>query len=150
MFRKIFLIIVIIFSSLSLFFISTNHSPADRKFITATLNKTPLKLELALNREQWFAGLSNRPKLCDNCGMLFIFPKPAIKDFVMRQMNFPLDIIWLNNGSVIGYDENLQPEFEPYTPHESPGLVDAVLEVPTGFVKNYSIKIKDNLLYEKN
>jgi len=148
MLKKIIFIVLAIIVILILVLVFFNKQ--EPTLINATIKNQPLKLELALNNKQWFDGLSNRASLCDNCGMLFIFPDLSAKTFVMRQMNFPLDIIWLNNKTVIAYAENLQPEASPpYTPYQSPEPVNAVLEVPAGFVKTNNIKIKDILTYEQ-
>lgn len=150
MFTRIFLIIVLIFSVLSLFFIKTNTKKDNIVFVKANINKASLQLELALNDQAWYNGLSNKKDLCSNCGMLFVFPTKDIKTFVMREMNFPLDIIWLADNKIVGYSENLAPESsEPYTPYNSPVPVNQVLEVKAGFVRQNNIKINDNLTYEK-
>jgi len=148
MLKKI--IFVILASLIVLVLVLIYFNQPERTVIKATIKNQPLKLELALNNKQWFDGLSNRASLCDNCGMLFIFPDLSAKTFVMRQMNFPLDIIWLNNKTVVAYTENLPPEASPpYTPYQSPEPVNAVLEVPAGFVKANNIKINDVLTYEQ-
>lgn len=149
MFLRIFIIVVLFFSVLSIFFIKPSQ-PTAKKIITGLIKQLPLKLELALSQAEHFQGLSNRSDLCDNCGMLFIFPEADFQTFVMREMNFPLDIIWLNNQKVVAYNENLLPEDNPpYTLYKSPSKVDSVLELKAGFVAKNNIKIDDLLIYEK-
>ncbi|MCX6792941.1 MAG: DUF192 domain-containing protein [Candidatus Falkowbacteria bacterium] len=151
MFLRVFIIVTVIFSVLSLFFVKTNNSFDSRNSVAATINQVPLRLELATNEQQWFDGLSRRSSLCDNCGMLFVFPESKLQTFVMREMNFPLDMVWLNDKKIIGYNENLRPETtEPYTLYKSPAEVNYVLEINAGFVKKHNIKIDDQLIYEKN
>lgn len=43
-------------------------------------------------------GLMYRESLAENKGMLFIFDKPAPYDFWMPNVNFPLDIVWIDEG----------------------------------------------------
>ena len=59
-------------------------------------------------------GLSGRPSLKENEGMLFIFTDNAVRGFWMKEMNFPLDIIWINeNQEITGIAENVLPESYP-------------------------------------
>lgn len=93
-----------------------------------------------------YNGLSNYPEICDNCGMLFIFPGKEQRTFVMRKMLFPLDIIWINGDSIVKIDKNLSTEgSEPKNYYESSEPVDKVLEVNAGFCDRNNIKIGDKL-----
>jgi uncharacterized membrane protein (UPF0127 family) len=106
------------------------------------LNNKPLHLEIASSPEKHYQGLSNRSALCSECGMLFIFPVPENKTFVMRQMQFPLDIVWINQQTVVGISRNLPPEqVEPYTPYPSPGPVELVLELNAGTAEKYGLQV---------
>ena len=59
-------------------------------------------LETATNPIQQMKGLSGRSSLCQNCGMLFVFPVDTILPFWMKDTLIPLDIIWLDSsGSVV-------------------------------------------------
>jgi hypothetical protein len=99
---------------------------------------------LADTPEKRYQGLSGRESLCPDCGMLFTFPSRSAQTFVMRKMNFPLDIIWISGEKVTKIDENLLPEgSEPKKHYESPGPVDYVLEVNAGFSKASNLKIND-------
>src|SRR3989338_4893696 len=87
----------------------------------------------ALTRAQ---GLSGRPSLGENEGLLFVFSSPGNYGFWMKGLNFPIDIVWLNGDKIIGFSENLQPEPEKnvfnlsiyYPPVEA----DKVLEINAG------------------
>src|SRR5579864_6843665 len=81
-------------------------------------------------------GLSGRKNLGENEGMLFIFPIPGQYTFWMKGMNFPLDFVWISNGSVIQVTENVPKptstlDFATYSPVAP---VDQVLEVNAGTV----------------
>lgn len=78
-------------------------------------------------------GLSGREQLRANEGMLFIFPNEDIVSFWMKDMNFPIDIIWFNkNRQIVDVWENAQPSSYPElrTPQSA---AQYVLEVPSGF-----------------
>lgn len=59
-------------------------------------------------------GLSYRSGLEKNTGMLFVFQEPNIYTFWMKDMNFPLDIIWLDQDKKIVHIEHaLSPSTYP-------------------------------------
>lgn len=55
-------------------------------------------LELALTPEQRHQGLSDRPAIAPDGGMLFVFPddRVAVQQFVMRRCLVPIDIAFLD------------------------------------------------------
>ena len=92
-------------------------------------------------------GLSGRLSLTENQGMLFDFKNTlnSTPKFWMKGMLFNLDFVWIKNGAVIGFTENVpMPKMEGtadiYSP---PSAVDEVLEVNAGWVKRHGIQIGD-------
>ena len=61
-------------------------------------------------------GLSGREKLPLTKGMLFKFDSPGKRCIWMKDMNFSLDIIWLNRQKVI---TNIKKDVNPNTYPES-------------------------------
>lgn len=55
------------------------------------------KIDSADNPVKRELGLSYRKSMCDNCGMFFSFPKEDFYAFWMKDMNFDLDIIFINS-----------------------------------------------------
>lgn len=53
-------------------------------------------VELAVTREEQIQGLSDRPSLAPHTGMLFIYKQQSRHDFWMKNMHFPLDMIWIS------------------------------------------------------
>lgn len=89
-------------------------------------------------------GLSGNKGLLPNEGMLFIFPKPEFSGFWMKDMLFPIDIIWFDeNSKIVDVWENAMPESYPqiHTPR-SPSQF--VLEVTAGFFLKHNLKIGDS------
>ena len=105
-------------------------------------------IKVAESKEDMYQGLSNIESICANCGMLFHYEDKAQRAYVMRNMLFPLDMIWIADGVVVDIHENLETEGERttnvYKPKE---LMDEVLEVNAGFVKQNKIEIGDKLVY---
>src|SRR3989344_4633932 len=71
-------------------------------------------VELAQTPAAQQQGLSGRKSLGANQGMLFIFPQDEARQFWMKEMNFPLDIIWLNKeGKIMGLATNVATSTYP-------------------------------------
>ncbi len=61
-------------------------------------------------------GLSGRKTLGDNQAMIFIFPANGRNLFWMKDMNFAIDIIWLDENKKIVYmEKGIKPESYPKT-----------------------------------
>jgi hypothetical protein len=106
-----------------------------------------VKVELALTPEIRTAGLSGRDGLKENEGMLFVFSKPGKFSFWMKEMNFPIDIIWLGEDLKVVYiKKDARPESYP----ESYGLdVNAkyVLEVNADFSEKNNLQVGDPAVF---
>ncbi len=107
-------------------------------------------VEIASTTLEQTRGLSYRTSLGQNDGMLFIFPIGAVQTFWMKDMNFPLDMIWISGTTVVGFTENI-PAPVSGTPlwslpvYSSPPNTDKVLEVNAGTVAKYGIKTGDTV-----
>ena len=137
-----------IFSSVSNelanFFASPIHSTAQDQYVktTVTAKNTTLVVDLALTPDQQSRGLSGREKMSENQGMLFVMHSPGRYGFWMKEMKFPLDILWLDTKGVAVYlKQNLQPcltilNCPTYTP-DTDSLY--VLETVAGFSQRHAI-----------
>lgn len=119
----------------------------NQEYLSVKLSGKSMNLAVADNEKEQYAGLSNRPQLCSNCGMIFIFDNLRIRYFVMREMLFPIDIVWLKDNKIIGYVDSAKIENPPYTLYTSPEPVNIVLELPAGYIKNNKILVNDILEY---
>ena len=106
-----------------------------------------LSVEVAKSSLDRMRGLSGRESLGENEGMIFIFDKAGNYGFWMKDMKFPIDIIWIKSGEIAGFSENAVPELghsiwslKLYYP---PDRVDEALEVQAGFVEKNKIKVGD-------
>ncbi|MBU2158924.1 DUF192 domain-containing protein [Patescibacteria group bacterium] len=62
-------------------------------------------------REQ---GLSGRTSIPENYGMLFVFPAKDLHGFWMKDMQFAIDMIWINEeGIIVGIEREATPESFP-------------------------------------
>ena len=102
--------------------------------------------DTALTRQR---GLSGREHLADGEGMLFIFERPGLRRFWMKDMLISIDIIWISDGKVVGFEKNVEPEPGVSTlnlkAYSSPQPVELVLEVAAGTVERLNIKEGDSV-----
>jgi len=119
-------------------------SPTPAPFIRKLrVRDATISVELAWTAQQQEKGLSDRSSLEPDTGMLFIFPKPGIYAFWMKDMHFPIDIVWIADDNVIiGYVEDAKPESFPKA-FPPPRSIRYALEVNAGFVKQYKIHVGD-------
>ncbi|MCK5510280.1 DUF192 domain-containing protein [Candidatus Parcubacteria bacterium] len=108
------------------------------------INDIIIPVELADTPEKHIQGLSDKKELIG--GMLFLFDNKKVRNFWMKNMNFPIDIIWIDNGKIVNISENLQPEGErPEKTYSSIYPVNYVLEVNAGFCEENNILIGDKI-----
>jgi uncharacterized membrane protein (UPF0127 family) len=102
---------------------------------TILVGEKAIHVAVASNVIDRSQGLSGTDALPPDEGMLFIFNEETVQTFWMKDMNYPLDIIWIGaDKKVAGASENLDPSTYPET-FSSNVPVQYVLEVPAGFVK---------------
>jgi hypothetical protein len=96
-------------------------------------------------------GLSGRPALAPEEGMLFLFETPRIQSFWMKDMRFEIDILWIRDGRIVGITPNLPL---PKSPRElpqfaSPVPCDVVLEVRAGAAKHWGLLLGNSVRIER-
>jgi len=129
-----------------LFYFMMNQLRQKETYVS--LNKNiKITVELAQTEAEQYQGLSGRKSLCQNCGMLFLWSEAAPRDFVMRDMNFPLDIIFIADQKIVKIDGNLLPEKgEALTNYNSDVPVNYVLEVNGGLTDRYGVEVGDEAI----
>lgn len=65
--------------------------------VTLTIGDFTVKAELAVTPEQLTIGLSNRDFLPQGEGLLLVLPKEGRIPITMKDMRFPLDILFFNS-----------------------------------------------------
>jgi len=104
-------------------------------------------LEVALSPEAQRTGLSYRESLADNTGMLFIFNELDNHGIWMKDMNFNLDILWVDENKQIVYlKQAVTPESFPdiFTPNKP---AKYVIEMSSGFISNENLQVGDKLVF---
>lgn len=139
--KKILLLIIVIIIIFLIYSVSRGQS-----FQKVCINKVCIDVELADTAEKRQLGLMFRKSMDRNKGMLFIFEKEGRHTFWMKNMNFPLDLIWIGqDDKVVGITYNALPCNELYKNISIEKSVKYVLEVNAGFARNHSIKEDDSV-----
>lgn len=108
---------------------------------TILVGQKEVRVAYALTEAEQEQGLSGTPPLLSDQGMLFMFVAPATPLFWMKDMRYPLDMVWIGSDKkVIAINANVLPGSYPQT--FSPSLpVQYVLEVPAGFAEKNLITV---------
>ncbi len=110
--------------------------------VNVIVNGVVLVADIAATNEQRTMGLSVKDSLDENEAMLFVFDEEAEHTFWMKNMKFPIDIIWIDSdNTVVHIEHNLQPcssgVFCPtYKPNDDSLYV---LETIGGFAERHDI-----------
>ena len=123
--------------------------------IRVIVNGFELTADLAITDDEKTKGLAIKDDLKENESMLFVDEEPSRQSFWMKDMKFPIDIIWLDsNGTVVHIEHNLQPcisilntgsstlNCPIYTPDKDSLYV---LETIAGFSQKHNVKIGTNI-----
>lgn len=115
------------------------------------VGQTEVAIEVADSEEERSQGLSGRKSLDGKEGMLFVFPGGnAYPSFWMKDMLFPLDIIWIDNSKVVKIEKNIPAPDKgagdaSLTLYHPDKPIDYVLEVNAGFSDTNDIVVGDNV-----
>jgi uncharacterized membrane protein (UPF0127 family) len=91
-----------------------------------------------------YVGLSRTDSLANGSGMLFVHFTEASRSYVMRNMSFPLDIVFIAaNGTVTRIHHASVPERGDDGPYRGTGKY--VLEVPRGWTNATGLDVGDTV-----
>ncbi|MFB6178408.1 MAG: DUF192 domain-containing protein [Halorientalis sp.] len=128
--------------------------PDDYQTATVTLqdqNGTTLStvaVRIADTRRKRYVGLSDTESLGENEGMLFVHPSESHHAYVMRDMAFPLDIVFVDANGTITRIHHAELESNAsnsaLTNYEGTGKY--VLEVNHGFTNRTGVDVGDRVV----
>jgi uncharacterized membrane protein (UPF0127 family) len=115
------------------------------EIINAKGGRSLFTVELAVTPEEQEMGLMYRLSLARNAGMLFVFAKPQVVDFWMKNTVLPLDMIFIRKDGVV---DSIARNAMPYslTNIFSAGPVIATLEVPAGTAARFDLQPADRVI----
>lgn len=86
----------------------------NNKYKLVTINNRQLQLEKVSKQKDLEKGLSGKNSLPQQAGMLFDFGSMGDWKIWMKDMKFPIDILWLDDkGKVVYIKQNALPESYP-------------------------------------
>lgn len=108
--------------------------------VTAAIADTP---------DKRYTGLSDTESLPEDRGMLFIMPEPDNYSFVMREMDFGIDIVYADSdGTITEIHHAPEPgPDEDGNQQRYPGYGQYVLEVGYRWTENRGIEVGDLLVF---
>jgi uncharacterized membrane protein (UPF0127 family) len=116
---------------------------------TVIIGDASFTVELAVTPQQRAQGLSGRPGLAPGTGMLFIFESEGLHSFWMKDMRFPLDMVWISaEHAVVDITEDVLPPDPGQTTSDLPTYMPVepaqyVLEINAGEAESADIRIGD-------
>ncbi|MFW5917907.1 MAG: DUF192 domain-containing protein [Haloferacaceae archaeon] len=108
----------------------------DTELVTVTV-------DVADTWNERYTGLSDHESLGPNEGMLFVHPRESTHGYVMRDMAFPIDMVFVaENGTITTiHHAEVPPEGEESPTYEGYGKY--VVEVPHEFTTEHGIEVGD-------
>jgi uncharacterized membrane protein (UPF0127 family) len=126
-------------------------APQLRPHVTVRLGDGVFLAQVAKTPEAREKGLSDTLSLRDNEAMLFIYDSEDKWAMWMKDMNYSIDIVWLDKDKKVVYIvKNAPPESYPYDNFTPKQAAKYVLELPAGTVVNKTISIGKQAVFDEN
>jgi uncharacterized membrane protein (UPF0127 family) len=142
-------IMIIIFLILSFFGIVIFTQKKDNHKSSLTINNVTFNIEIAKTDSEKSKGLAKYKTIEENFGMYFPFITKDYYAFWMKDMKFPIDILYISDGKIV---EIFKDAKNPKSKKESltiyrPGVVaDGVFEIKAGLSVKHNFKIGDKVI----
>lgn len=136
------LLIIILIAVFLILYLSIRPSQS------VTIENKFFNVDVAKTQAQQEKGLAIYDSLPIDRGMIFPFNRPGYYTFWMKDMKFPIDIIYIKNDNIVDIFSNVPP---PTSPTEQLPIIkpkspsDTVLEINAGLSKKYNFKIGDKV-----
>ena len=114
----------------------------------ATIDGHSFTLLQAKSENDKQIGLSGRTSIQEDQGMIFLFDKPEYYGFWMKNMKFPIDIIFLKDKKIVTIFTNVPNPKSPtdqlpiYSPNQP---ADTVIELHAGTASKYNFQTGDSV-----
>nr|WP_155706505.1 DUF192 domain-containing protein [Gloeocapsopsis dulcis] len=111
-----------------------------------TIAGRKISLEVARTPREQAIGLMYRDTIADDRGMLFVFEPARPVGFWMKNVRFPLDMIFLENGQVKAIAPAVPPcKTEPCPTYGPETPINQVIELRGGRAAELGIRVGDRL-----
>lgn len=108
---------------------------------TLTIHNTKIAVDVADTTAKRTQGLSGRKTFSFGTGLLMKFDEDGYPGIWMKDMNFPIDIVWIDKDWIVrDVTPSVGPETYPqaFYPKEP---IRYILEVPAGFADIHNIQV---------
>jgi len=143
---------LLVFAALSLGIAAcgTRPDPTTADAVEAHIGSREFTLELALDDDARYQGLSDRESMPEDHGMLFVFPRDRSASFVMRRCHFPIDLLYLDAAGRVDSlhrmkTEPLDTPNDELTPYRSRWPVRFAIELNGGMIDATGIAVGDRV-----
>ena len=111
-----------------------------------------VKAAIARTAEQQYRGLSPAETLPENAGLLFVFGDPNVPAFVMREMDFGLDIVFADaDGTITTIHHAPAPDTGDSGADQAyEGRGPYVLELNRGWTTEHDVTTGDRLGFDRS
>lgn len=117
--------------------------------VTVQFTETTIAAKVARSDQARERGLAQSDSLAEGTGMLFVFDEESRWGIWMKDMKYPIDIIWINNKKeVVHIVHQATPDSYPRKTFKPKEMARYVLEVPAGVAKKHSIGVGDKAEFE--
>lgn len=139
---KLFILLFISLFVVLVLFIFLTYTKSQKP--TAIIENKTFFLDVAKTDKEKEIGLAKYDKLPENMAMLFIFSYPNYYSFWMKNMKFPIDIIYIKDNKIVDiftdvpYPKTKNEQLPIYTTKQKANFV---LEINANLSKKYNFKI---------
>lgn len=109
--------------------------------VAMTIGDHPVRASVADNATTRQRGLSDTPYLPEDIVKFFVFPEDNTWGIWMREMRYPIDIMWIDtDGAIVHIEHGVAPETYPET-FRPDVPARYVIEAASGFVAEHEIEV---------
>lgn len=150
--RRVLLILVIVILAIAgvIYFTRNASFQFFGPSASATVNGQKFQVLVADDPDERQIGLSEKKSLPQNQGMIFLMDKADYYSFWMKNMDFPIDIIFISGDRIVTIYSDQQPAKDNENPPTitSKEPADKVLEINAGLAKKHNLKEGDSIKLE--
>ena len=145
--KILILFVLIIFAFFCFFFLNNLAFKLNPEIKKVKIAEKVINIEMVITPEEREKGLSGRENIGENEGMLFVFENSGRHGFWMKDMMFPIDIVWLDQSKkIIFIQKNVLPSTYPeiFYPDDN---ANYVLELISGFAEKNNLQIGNQVKF---
>jgi len=133
--RRWISIILFLLGALGILYFRASQKEFTRSYVRFP-SGVEVQVDIADNYAERIQGLSGREGLGEYEGLLFLHDIHKVQKYWMKDMNFAIDIVWIDSNIVVGFEEDIQSENPPMTIYTSHIPVDKVFRFPLVLLRN--------------